>query len=71
MLPSRLQQLATIDLVERKNDSALYKVREAFFLLEQKGERYYLQPGTFLEQIYSTTADVHRALGNTDQLLCL
>jgi hypothetical protein len=61
-----LQLLAAIDLVERKNDSALAKIREALALIKKSGSGYYLQPLRFLEQIYYTASDVYRAAGKTD-----
>ncbi|MBL7698485.1 MAG: hypothetical protein JNK79_10010 [Chitinophagaceae bacterium] len=61
-----LQQLAEIYLAENKNDSALLSIREAKATLDKLAYGYYLQPETFLEKIYYTTADTYRALGIRD-----
>jgi DNA-binding CsgD family transcriptional regulator len=61
-----LQQLAEIYLTENKNDSALLSVREAKATLDKLVYGYYLQPETFLEKIYFTTADTYRAMGKRD-----
>ena len=61
-----LQLLAAIDLARQKNDSALVKIREALDLIKKAGIGYYLQPLSFLEQIYFTASDVYRALEYTD-----
>lgn len=61
-----LEILAKIDLASNRPDSALIKAKEALALLFKMGERYYLQPGTYTEHVYRTTADIYRAKGNTD-----
>lgn len=61
-----LQQLAEVYLAENKSDSALLRIKEAKATLDKLAYGYYLQPETFLEKIYFTTADVYRAIGNRD-----
>jgi DNA-binding CsgD family transcriptional regulator/tetratricopeptide (TPR) repeat protein len=55
-----LQWVARINLLEGKKDSALKQVREALQLSLRDPQANYLQ------NIYYTTADVYRALGNND-----
>jgi DNA-binding CsgD family transcriptional regulator len=61
-----LQQLAEVYLAENKNDSALFRIKEAKATLNKLVYGYYLQPETFLEKIYYTTANTYRAIGNLD-----
>lgn len=63
-----LQQLAEIYLAENKNDSALLSIRKSKATLDNLSYGYYLQPESFLEKIYYTTADTYRAMGNRDSL---
>lgn len=60
-----LQLLARINLVQGHNDSALRHVNEALELL--RNHSYFgAQTMDYLQQVYYTAADVHRAVGNTD-----
>jgi hypothetical protein len=61
-----LQWLARIDLDEGRLDSAIIKCNGALAILEPLGQTHYLQVSRFLELVYTTAADIHRARGNTD-----
>jgi tetratricopeptide (TPR) repeat protein/DNA-binding CsgD family transcriptional regulator len=61
-----LQWLARIDLMQGRTDSALVKCNEARVMLEVLGKTHYLQASRFLELVYFTLADVHRAMKNAD-----
>jgi tetratricopeptide (TPR) repeat protein len=57
-----LQMIARINLLQGKKDSALRQVKEAMRMLQQEP-----QPVPyFLQNVYYTTADVYRVLGNSD-----
>ena len=57
-----LQWVARINLLQGKEDSALLQVREALHMVQQQP-----QPTTrYLQNVYYATADVYRALGNSD-----
>lgn len=55
-----LQWVARIDLIEGKKDSALYHVKESLKLLDPASSPNYW------ENVYYATADVYKALGNSD-----
>jgi tetratricopeptide (TPR) repeat protein len=57
-----LQWVARINLLQGKNDSALLQVKEALHMLQQ----HPTQTATYLQNVYYTTADVYRVLGNSD-----
>jgi hypothetical protein len=61
-----LQWLARINLVEGKNDSALYKSRQAVRLMDKIKFKYYLQPSHVLEMCYSALAESFKAKGELD-----
>ena len=61
-----LQWVARINLAEGKNDSALICVNEALGLI---GKKYDLASPQYLENIYYTTAEVFRVIGNKDSVL--
>ena len=60
-----LQWLARISLIEGKEDSALLQAKEAFQFSKKSGQTS-MQQLNYLQHIYYTTADVYRAIGNTD-----
>jgi tetratricopeptide (TPR) repeat protein len=57
-----LQWVARINLLQGKKDSALLQVREALHMVKQQPQ----QTTSYLQNVYYTTADVYRALGNSD-----
>jgi len=57
-----LQMIARINLLQGKKDSALLQVKEAMVMLKQEPQPI----PYFLQNIYYTTADVYRVLGNND-----
>jgi hypothetical protein len=60
-----LQWLAKISLIQGKKDSALWQVKLALHLLQQ-WTKFRVQGVNYLQYVYYTTADVYRAIGNTD-----
>jgi len=60
-----LHWLARISLVQGRKDSALLQIKAALGFL-RKSASFPLQRVNFLEHVYYTTADVYRAIGNTD-----
>ena len=57
-----LQLIAKINLLQGKKDSALLQVKEALHMLQQQPQPI----PHFLQDVYYTTADVYRVLGNSD-----
>ena len=57
-----LQMIARINLMQGKKDSALLQVKEALRMLQQQPQPL----PHFLQDLYYTTADVYRVLGNSD-----
>jgi len=57
-----LQWVARINLLQGKKDSALLQVKEALLMLQQHPP----QTAMYLQNVYYTTADVYRVLGNSD-----
>jgi tetratricopeptide (TPR) repeat protein len=57
-----LQMIARINLMQGKKDSALLQVKEALRMLQQQPQPL----PHFLQDVYFTTADVYRVLGNSD-----
>ncbi len=57
-----LQRIARINLLQGKKDSALLQVKEAMRMLQQQP----LLNSYSLQSLYYATADVYRALGNSD-----
>ncbi len=58
-----LQWVARVNLVQGKKDSALMQVKEALRMLQTQRQHF---QNNFLQNVYYATADVYRALGNTD-----
>ena len=56
-----LQWVARINLAQGKKDSALLQVKQAMQTLQQQPTQ-----ANYLQNIYYTTADVYRAMGNND-----
>ena len=56
-----LQWVARINLAQGKKDSALLQVKRAMQMLQQQ-----LTQANYLQNIYYTTADIYRAMGNND-----
>ena len=57
-----LQMIARINVMQGKKDSALLQVKEALRMLQQQPQPL----PHFLQDVYFTTADVYRVLGNSD-----
>ncbi len=60
-----LQWLARISLIEGKEDSAFLQAKGAYQFSKKAGQTS-MQQLNYLQHIYYTTADVYRAIGNTD-----
>src|SRR6185295_12685571 len=61
-----LQWMARINLLERKNDSALLKAKESLRLIRNAKYKYLLQPSRTLELCYFTLAQAYEAVDNAD-----
>ena len=57
-----LQWVARINLAQGKKESALMQVKEAIQMLKRQPQN----TTTYLQNVYYATADVYRALGNSD-----
>ena len=58
-----LQWVARINLLQGKKDSALLQVKEALHMVQQQPQH---TSTSYLQNVYYATADVYRALGNSD-----